>query len=283
MLSRLLNILFITLLLTIGQTIVAQNDPNDAEGTNDPPYFSRMKGFHIYQASDIEFDRFEFETGPGKIEPVEGHFYSVSYYANEGITLPSGLQIVRNYTNAAKSIGGKQIYQYEDGGLEIVILKINKNNAEIWVKVDAASNGMYNINLVEKQAMNQDIVADASSLESSIKETGKVAVYGIYFDTGKSNIKPESDPSLSEIAKMLQANTNLKVYVVGHTDNVGSFDNNLKLSKDRADSVVKELISKYSINSSRLQPFGVGPTSPVASNQTDDGRAKNRRVELVAQ
>ncbi len=283
MLIRSCSMLIIALLLSLGETVLAQNDPNDAEGTNDPPYFSRMKGFHIYQASDIEFDRFEFETGPGKIEAVEGHYYSAVYYANEGITLPSGLQVIRNYTNAAKSIGGKQIYQYEDGGLEIVILKINKNNAEIWVKVEAASNGIYNINLVEKQSMNQDIVADASSLESSIRETGKVAIYGIYFDTGKSNIKPGSEASISEIAKMLQANPNLKVYIVGHTDNAGSFDNNLKLSKDRADSVVKELISKYSINSLRLQPFGVGPTSPVATNQTDDGRAKNRRVELVAQ
>jgi len=82
---------------------------------------------------------------------------------------------------------------------------------------------------------------------------------------------------------MLQAKPNLKIYVVGHTDNVGSFEHNIKLSKDRADSVVKELVSKYSINASRLQAFGVGPTSPAASNQTEEGREKNRRVELVSQ
>lgn len=263
--------------------ILAQPDPNDNEGTNDPPVFNRMKGFHIYQSSNIEFDRFEFEVGPNKTEAVEGHYYSAIYYANEGITLPSGLQIVRNYENAAKKIGGKQIYHFEDGGLEIVILKIAKNNSEVWAKIEAGSNGMYNIHLVEKEIMNQQIVADASSLENSIKADGKAAVYGIYFDTDKSVLKPESEPSLSEIAKLLNANPALKVYIVGHTDNIGSFDHNLKLSKDRADAVVKELINKYSISPNRLQPVGVGPAAPVASNETEEGKAKNRRVELVAQ
>ena len=263
--------------------ILAQPDPNDNEGTNDPPLFNRMRGFHIYQSSNIEFDRFEFEVEPNKTEAVEGHYYSAIYYANEGITLPSGLQIVRNYENAAKKIGGKQIYNFEDGGLEIVILKIAKNNSEVWAKIEAGSNGMYNIHLVEKEIMNQQIVADASSLENSIKADGKAAVYGIYFDTDKSVLKPESEPSLSEIAKLLNANPALKVYIVGHTDNIGSFDHNLKLSKDRADAVVKELINKYSISSNRLQPVGVGPAAPVASNETEEGKAKNRRVELVAQ
>lgn len=263
--------------------ILAQPDPNDNEGTNDPPLFNRMRGFHIYQSSNIEFDRFEFEVEPNKTEAVEGHYYSAIYYANEGITLPSGLQIVRNYENAAKKIGGKQIYNFEDGGLEIVILKIAKNNSEVWAKIEAGSNGMYNIHLVEKEIMNQQIVADASSLENSIKADGKAAVYGIYFDTDKSVLKPESEPSLSEIAKLLNVNPALKVYIVGHTDNIGSFEHNLKLSKDRADAVVKELVSKHSINANRLQPVGVGPAAPVASNETEEGKAKNRRVELVAQ
>jgi OmpA-OmpF porin, OOP family len=82
---------------------------------------------------------------------------------------------------------------------------------------------------------------------------------------------------------MLKANAAMKLYVVGHTDNVGTFDNNVKLSNSRADAVVKELAGKYSIAASRLQPFGAGPTSPVQSNQKEEGRAKNRRVELVAQ
>ena len=114
-------------------------------------------------------------------------------------------------------------------------------------------------------------------------DTGKAAVYGIYFDTGKAEIKPESEPALKEIAKLLQADPKLKLYVVGHTDNSGGLDYNMKLSKDRADAVVKALTGKYGIAASRLSAFGVGPLAPVASNQTEEGRAKNRRVELVAQ
>jgi OOP family OmpA-OmpF porin len=162
-------------------------------------------------------------------------------------------------------------------------LKVVKNSVEVWVLVEAASNGMYKVNVVEKQMMKQDVEANAESLAGIIKETGKAAVYGIYFDTGKSEIKAESEPTIQEIAKLLKANPALKLYVVGHTDNVGAFDYNIKLSQSRAAAVVDALTKKNGIAASRLTPFGAGPTSPVASNQTEDGRAKNRRVELVAQ
>jgi outer membrane protein OmpA-like peptidoglycan-associated protein len=142
---------------------------------------------------------------------------------------------------------------------------------------------MYNVQMVEKQLMKQDVVANADALSGSIKETGRVAVYGIYFDTGKADLKPESDPALAEIVKMLKADPGLKVYVVGHTDNVGQFTSNVKLSQDRAASVVNALVSKHAIAAARLIPFGCGPATPVASNKTDVGKAKNRRVELVAQ
>lgn len=93
---------------------------------------------------------------------------------------------------------------------------------------------MYNVQMVEKQLMKQDVVANADTLSGSIKDTGRVAVYGIYFDTNKADLKPASDPALAEIVKMLKADANLKVYVVGHTDNVGQFAHNVKLSQDRA-------------------------------------------------
>ena len=205
------------------------------------------------------------------------------YYANDGIKVPSGLQVTRNYANAVKAIGGQQVYRFEDGGTEYVILKVVKNNTEAWACIGAASNGMYNVDIVEKQAMNQEVVANAAVLAGSIKDTGKVAIYGIYFDTGKAIIKPESEPSLKEIAKLLQTDSKLKVHIVGHTDNVGIFDSNMKLSRDRAEAVVKALAGKYSISAARMQAGGVGPLSPTASNLTEEGRAKNRRVELVGQ
>ena len=241
-----------------------------------------MTGFHIYNATILEFDSFEFWVNSSKTEKVEGRHSYYDYYANEGIKLPSGLQIVRNYTNAAKAIGGIVVYEYEDGGTKYAVLKIVKDGKEAWVRVEGANNGIYKLHIVEKQAMNQEVVADAKFLAGSISTTGKAAVYGIYFDTNKSVIKSESEPAIAQIAKMLQSDPALKIYVAGHTDNVGLFDYNVKLSQDRAAAVVAAL-TKLGISASRLIPFGAGPTSPVASNKSEEGRAKNRRVELVAQ
>jgi len=125
--------------------------------------------------------------------------------------------------------------------------------------------------------------SDKGSEANDISSTGHVAVYGIYFDTGKADLKPESDATLKEIAKLLQQDANLKLYVVGHTDNQGTLTLNMDLSKRRADSVVATLTAKYGVTAGRLQAFGSGPYSPVAPNDTEDGRAKNRRVELVKQ
>ena len=120
-------------------------------------------------------------------------------------------------------------------------------------------------------------------MSGSINNTGRVAVYGIYFDTDKAEVKAGSEKALQEIVKMLQSDPGMKLYVVGHTDNVGAFDHNVRLSKDRAASVVGALTKQYGIAASRLIPYGDGPTAPVASNDSDSGRAKNRRVELVKQ
>lgn len=127
------------------------------------------------------------------------------------------------------------------------------------------------------------MTVNADALAKEITRTGHVAIYGIYFDTGKADVKPESEPTLKEIAKLLQQNPELKLYVVGHTDNVGTLTSNMDLSLRRAESVVKTLISKYGIDTKRLHPVGVGPLSPVASNKTEEDHAKNRRVELVEQ
>ena len=116
-----------------------------------------------------------------------------------------------------------------------------------------------------------------------IARAGRVAIYGIYFDFGKAEVKPESDPVLKEIAKLLQQNPTLQLHVVGHTDNVGDLTYNMKLSQDRADAAVKELVSKHGVDAKRLKAHGVGPLAPVASNKTEEGRTKNRRVELVEQ
>lgn len=283
MLKRILGVILLVLCVAPLHQVLAAGDPDDMAGSKDPDLFSRMPGFHIYNYQELDFNRYDFPVGPGKTMAMEGHSYHVDYYANEGIKLPSGLQVTRNYANAVKAVGGATVYEFEDGGIYYVTLKVVKNNAEVWALVQGASNGMYQVNIIEKQLMNQDVVANAESLAGSIEETGKAAVYGIYFDTGKSEIKPESEPAISEIVRLLKANEKLRLYVVGHTDNVGAFDSNIKLSQARSAAVVSALVNKHGIAVARLTPFGAGPTAPVASNKSEEGRAKNRRVDLVAQ
>ena len=142
---------------------------------------------------------------------------------------------------------------------------------------------MYRLNIIEREIMKQEITANADAMGNDINKTGHVALYGIFFDSGKAEIKPESDSALVQISKLLTNNKSLNLYVVGHTDNVGTIDSNMKLSKDRSDAVVNALVTKYGITATRLKSYGVASLVPVASNDTEEGKAQNRRVELVKQ
>jgi outer membrane protein OmpA-like peptidoglycan-associated protein len=122
----------------------------------------------------------------------------------------------------------------------------------------------------------------AAEMAKSISETGRIALYGIYFDTNQTTIKPASEAVLKEIANLLNEQPNLQLQIVGHTDDVGTAEFNRDLSERRANAVVQALVSRHQIASSRLLASGAGLTQPVASNKTEEGRAKNRRVELVA-
>ncbi|GAB1409369.1 OmpA family protein [Desulfovibrionales bacterium] len=138
------------------------------------------------------------------------------------------------------------------------------------------------VDIVEGKAREKKMVlVQAEEMATQISTTGSIALYGIYFDFNKADIKPESDPTLEQIAKLLNDKPQLKVLVAGHTDNVGSFSFNMDLSQRRAAAVVNALTTRYGINTDRLMPVGVSFASPVASNKTEEGRAKNRRVELV--
>ena len=121
----------------------------------------------------------------------------------------------------------------------------------------------------------------ADEMAQEINATGHVALYGIFFDTNSDQLKSESRPTIDEIGKLMKNDKSLKLIIVGHTDNEGSLDHNLDLSKRRAMTVVNELVSAHGIAASRLTPSGAAFLAPVASNDTDAGRAKNRRVELV--
>jgi outer membrane protein OmpA-like peptidoglycan-associated protein len=252
----------------------------DVKGSKDHPLLSRMPNFWISDYKDTEFDSHKFIGQDKKQVSIEGHKYYIGYRLNKGAAEPGELKIRRNIQDALKKIGGKVVF--DDNFNKISTIVLQKEGKETWVEVRSYNN-MYRLSIVEKEIMKQEVVANAEAMGNDINSTGHVSIYGIYFDTGKSEIKPESDAAISEIAKLLENNGALKLYVVGHTDNVGSFDSNMKLSKDRADAVAKALTGKHGVAAARLKPYGVASLSPVTSNDTEDGKAKNRRVELVKQ
>lgn len=253
----------------------------DKAGCADHPLFpTRMPDYTIENCKVEEHDRYDFWATKGPKTAVEGRFTFITFaYTGPKGKGPSGLAVVRNYENAISKVGGtimqKDPSRWVNG-------KIVKDGHEAWAQAEKG-NGKIWLRIIEKREMAQYIEADAAAMYDSLKTTGHVALYGIHFDTNKAEVKPESQPALEQIAKLLSQNPGLNLKVVGHTDMTGSMDANMKLSQARGEAVVKVLVAQYGVAPARLQGFGVGPLAPVASNDTDEGRAKNRRVELVKQ
>ena len=269
-------------ILSLSSLVFAQED---RKGCKDHPLFSRMQGYRIAVCRDREFDAEDFiDPATQQKVTIEGRKFHTEYSALKPFEGKySRLQVSRNYTNAITKIGGIA-YEKNPKDPSETSMKLIKDDKEIWAKLqfNFGANYLY-LTIVEKQAMAQQVVADARFMAEGINTTGHVALYGIHFDFNKADVKPESEPALKEITILLQKDPKLKIYVVGHTDNAGGLDYNMKLSHQRAEAVVKELISKYKIAPDRLKAGGVGPLAPVASNDTEEGKAKNRRVELVKQ
>lgn len=246
----------------------------DAEGCKDSPLISRFPGGVINSCENKEFDQFDFplgndQDGNPKSKHVEGEFHSWDIATREGV---SELQVFRNFQTALKN-GGFNI-DWADSPNQITAHKGNT-----WVLLE--SHGAYYYQtIVAEKAMTQEVTADASSLSDEINKSGHVAVYGIHFDTGKAVILPDSENILGEIAKLLQQSPDLKLSVEGHTDNQGNAAANQALSEKRAQAVVAWL-NAHGVAAGRLAAKGLGQTKPIADNGTEDGRAKNRRVELV--
>ena len=178
------------------------------------------------------------------------------------------------YAAAVKDEGGAKTYialyvvEYQDGYEP----KFSPKKGQAMVRLDALQVG---------QLADRMVVVSAAEITKDLVTEGKVALYGILFDFNKATIKPESRPTLDEIGKFLKANPAQSIYVIGHTDSVGGFEANMQLSNSRAAAVVADLSRTYGIPTSRMVASGVGLQAPVASNATEEGRAKNRRVELL--
>lgn len=276
--KRTLVIASVMLFLAAGA--FAQALQKDATGCKDHPLFNRMPEYWIHSCQQKQFDAYDFPVAKGKVETVEGEYWRANYRVqNTAASKPSELQVQRNYENAVVKAGGTVVYSEKSKNT----FKLVQDGREIWAHLVSDFTGGFILVIVQRQAMAQAIVVDAAALADGLKTTGHIAVYDILFDTGKSDLKLESAKAIEEVAKLLKADPSLKLHIVGHTDNEGTLDGNLKLSMSRAQAVIAALTGQHGIAPARLNPFGCGQYAPVASNDTSDGRAKNRRVELVKQ
>jgi len=250
----------------------------DKPGCSDHALFpTRMPNYRLEACEVKEFAPYAFRVTNGKKQTVEGKFTFITYAVDDRKDDQSGVAVVRNYENALKKIGGS--VQGSDPQ-RWVTGSVVVDGQEVWAEAEKGNSKVW-LRIVEKKAMKQHVLADAASFGNDLKATGHVAVYGIYFDTGKSVLKPESTPALGEVAKLLAGDPSVKLWIVGHTDSVGAIEGNMKLAQARAEAVVTALTTTHGISAARLKGYGVGPLAPVASNDSDDGRAKDRRVDLV--
>jgi outer membrane protein OmpA-like peptidoglycan-associated protein len=303
-------------LLGLAAPVAAAQD-QDAEGSKDHPLITRYPGSYIAKYLTKQFDEFSLPLGPveeenkiTKNQHLEGKITRIVYVAPAGRTV---LEVFRNYQSALKKAGFETLftcgpqgcgstianayansgdntdYWGPEHGIHYISAKLARPEGDVYVSLlvdDQGPDSRANAELyvIEVKPMESDLITvNAASLANDINHTGHASVYGIYFDTGKADIKPESDATLKEIAKLLQADPRLKLYVVGHTDNQGALDMNMDLSRRRAEAVLSALTTKYAVPAVRLRAYGSGPYAPVASNDSEAGRAKNRRVELVKQ
>ena len=260
---------------------------NDADGCKDHELLTRLENFYISDCSE-SYNELQLRTSVSKTETKEGNLFYYYYRFNfdAGVKMKSPLQIVKNYENAVVKNGGRLVYKNtntSEGDIEAT-LYLSTKEKEYWIQLTRfAGNGIeaeaFGLNVLEIESMKQEVVA--SEMFEKINKEGFIDLY-INFETGKSDIKPESQPIIDQLSAMLKQNPTLKISIEGHTDNVGGEIANQQLSESRAKSVMNALISK-DIDVSRLKSIGWGQSKPIADNNTEEGRAKNRRVEISKQ
>jgi OmpA-OmpF porin, OOP family len=270
-----MNRRFVSLLLAVLCLVpyAVRAQETDEEGCKDHPLFSRMKGFVIYSC-ESNFDAVEFYVGEEQTKTLEGQKTVLGYTLPEGRPVPSELQILRNFVSAVQAAGGKVVYQSDI----YVSLQIVKSGGEVWVAVDTANNGtFYTLTILEVGTMVQEVTA--GDMLAALEKDGRIALE-IHFDTGKATIRPESERIVGEIGALLKQNPDLRISIEGHTDNTGTPQGNKALSDERARAVVEAVVAR-GVEALRLSAVGWGQDKPVADNATEEGRAKNRRVEVV--
>lgn len=264
------GVVFASTIACFGQT------PADAKGCKDSPYVSRYPGSWIDGCDEKADDTLTVvvtEKGTNKNKTIEGKVSKLKLRFPSSASKP---QVVRNYTTAMRNAGYQNVYDSGDYG------DSTWKKGPLWISISIGG-GVIDVQSVQEINLTQDVVATAAELGTGIGSTGHAVVPGILFDTGKADVKDESKPALEQVAKLLSDHPDWKIWVVGHTDTVGQLASNMDLSKRRAAAVAQMLQTQYHIAPARLGSYGNGPYAPVATNDTDEGRAQNRRVEIVKQ
>ena len=301
----------VTALIAFAAAPLALAQDSDVPGSKDYPGIGRFAGSVItgYDAKDFDATRLQaapFKDGKATDErKPEGQVTRIGYRTGPG---PSILEVSRNFETQLQKAGFDELLRCDTddcGGipfseaidtLPIPQMWVDGFNFHYWAGHKMNDGGGETYAAVVVSQNNDQITAqltvtvvgaiknkmvDAAAMAKGLGEAGHIALYGIYFDTDKAVIKPESKPTLDEIAKLLTSQPDLKVIIVGHTDSQGGYDYNMALSQKRAKAVAAALAGTYHIAAARLATAGVGYLAPVGSNQTEAGRALNRRVELV--
>ncbi len=310
----------VTLILVIAtlffSTKLLAQSTKDIEGSKDYPLVSRFKGSFIAWYQVKNFDRYYMlSLKDNKLDKyeIDGKITRIQYDSQKE---HSAFEIYKSYENALKNAGfeilltldktncginlSEEIYNSEFHGLNALTDRnsikndfrddqytylsakkhIDGKDIYIVMYVTVYNTPLITFDAIEVQGMDKGLVS-VKNLETDLTQNGHIAIYGIHFDSSKSDIKPESTQTLKNIAEYLNAHPDKKYVIVGHTDNIGDFDANIKLSRDRAYSVIAELTSKYEVKAEQLKAYGDGSTAPIATNSSDEGKAKNRRVEIV--
>lgn len=271
-----MNCIWLSVMLV---TVFASAQAQDAEGCKDSKVLPRFRNSVISECDRKEFDKAEVpvavKDGEEQLRSLEGQVEIITYDYPEGV---SALQIGRNAEAALRQAGFQLVFSGNDAwnnpavtarlGAQWVFVRLNPGNLQ------------YTVTAVLVRQMAQEMTANAESLAAEIEKSGRVAVYGIHFDTAKATIRPDSEPVLNEIVKLMRERPDWRFRIEGHTDSAGSKAANQTLSAQRAASVAAWLAGR-GIEQSRLLTQGFGDSKPVADNATEEGRAKNRRVELV--
>jgi outer membrane protein OmpA-like peptidoglycan-associated protein len=271
------------------------------------PFFKTPDGLvSVYDDKDkhISYDGQYFIAGDKPVL-VEGRIFRDKFNLQNDDRAYSELEFHKNYENIVTALGGRKINsaQYTRevvdavGGRDAVekhhygavavpdyrhdSYLIRTADKEYWIDISSGAIPLHGyIVALEKQGMQQSVgLIDAAAMKQAIDDTGRVALY-INFDVDKATLRADAQPLIDEIRKLLEADPALKLSIEGHTDNTGSAAHNQQLSAARARSVLGALVG-LGIDPARLQSRGHGQDQPIADNASEDGRAKNRRVELI--